>query len=684
MPDTHDLGPLIGKFEEFFDSQYREEIEKLAANYPTKRSLEVDYAKLEKFGDIEMADKLREEPDLVLEASEEAIAQMHLPKMPGTEFKPHVRFFNLPDTGLLIENIGAQNIDKLIAFEGLVTKRAEVRPRVKIALYVCKFCDAEYKVPVSKKGKEPAVCESCKRRSLAIDEEKSYFVDLQGIQVQEPLEKLRGGAPASHINLRVEDDLVNQIVPGDNITVSGILRIIPPAKGKGDTYSMYIDVVHMQKQKREFEEIELTREEEAQIRELAKDPKLYEKIIGSVAPALYGYNEVKEGIMLQLFGGTPNLVQPGGGPIRNDIHILLIGDPGVGKTRFLQYVKDIAPKGIYVGGKSVSGVGLTASVEKDNEFGDGGWVLKAGALVLASGGVGAVDEFDKIDEEDRAAMHEVMESQTVSIAKAGIVAQFKAKTSILAAANPEFGRFDQSKSLADQFQILPTLISRFDLIFPIKDVLDVAMDKKLAEFVLDSHRSAMLGTPPPVSSEVPIIQTELLRKYIAYARKNIKPVLSQDAANKLKVYYEEMRGMSRRGGPIPITPRQLEALIRMGQAAAKARLSPEVTVEDAERAIRLMDFVLRQTAYDAETGALDIDMLTGTQKSKVDKFNTVLGIINDIQRNADVVEVRAVLDAARQQGIDERVVTQLIDDLVTKGDFYKPKHGFIKTVKRFE
>ncbi|MFA6035473.1 MAG: minichromosome maintenance protein MCM, partial [Candidatus Micrarchaeia archaeon] len=335
---------------------------------------------------------------------------------------------------LLIEGIGAQNIDKLISFEGLVTKRAEVRPRVRIAMYVCKFCDAEYKVPVSKKGKEPAVCESCKRRSLAIDEEKSYFVDLQGIQAQEPLEKLRGGAPASHINLRVEDDLVNQIVPGDNITVCGILRIIPPAKGKGDTYSMYIDVVHMQKQKREFEEIELTKEEETQILELAKDPKLYEKIIGSVAPALYGYNEVKEGIMLQLFGGTPNLVLPGGGPIRNDIHILLIGDPGVGKTRFLQYVKDIAPKGIYVGGKSVSGVGLTASVEKDNEFGDGGWVLKAGALVLASGGVGAVDEFDKIDEEDRAAMHEVMESQTVSIAKAGIVAQFKAKTAILAAA----------------------------------------------------------------------------------------------------------------------------------------------------------------------------------------------------------------------------------------------------------
>lgn len=683
MAEIYDLGPIIKKFEEFFDSQYKPEIEKLAANYPTKRSLEVDYAKLSKY-DVELADELMKEPDHVIEAAEGALEQMPLPKMPGIEFKPHVRFANLPDRGILIEGIGAQYIDKLMTFEGLVTKRAEVRPRVKIALYVCKFCDAEYKVPVTKKGSEPAVCESCKRRSLAIDEARSYFVDLQGIQVQEPLEKLKGGAPASHMNLRVEDDLVNIVVPGDNITVTGILRIIPPAKGKGDTYSIYIDVVSMQKQKREFEEIELTKEEEDQITELARDPRLYEKIIGSVAPALYGYNEVKEGIMLQLFGGTPNLVMAGGGAIRNDIHILLIGDPGVGKTRFLQYVKDLAPKGIFVGGKSVSGVGLTASVEKDNEFGDGGWVLKAGALVLASGGIGAVDEFDKIDEEDRAAMHEVMESGTVSIAKAGIVAQFRAKTSILAAANPEFGRFDQSKSLADQFKILPTLISRFDLIFPIKDVMDQAKDQKLAEFVLESHRSAILGTTPPVSSEIPQIPTDVLRNYIAYARKKIKPVLSKQAATRIRLYYEEMRGMSKSGGPVPITPRQLEALIRLSQAAAKAHLRNEVTEADAERAVRLMDFVLRQTAYDAETGALDIDMLTGHQKSKVDKFNSILGIINDIHRNADMVEVKAVLEAAKSQGIEERVVTQLIDELVTKGEFYKPKHGFIKSVKRFE
>ncbi|VVC04353.1 Minichromosome maintenance protein MCM [Candidatus Burarchaeum australiense] len=683
MPE-YNLDDLIKKFEEFFDLKYRKEIERLAANYPAQKSLEVDYAELERF-DVELADELIEEPDQVIEASERALEAMPLPKIPGKAFEPHVRFFGLPDRGLLIEQLGAQYINKLITFDGLVTKRAEVRPRVRIALYVCKYCDAEYKIPVSKNFHEPSVCESCKRKGLTIDEDRSYFVNLQRADSQEPLEKLRGGEPASHIDIRLEDDLVNTIVPGDNVTITGVLRIIPPIKGKIG-YSMYVDTVHMKKQQREFEEMELTKQEEEEILALSKDPKLYEKVIGSIAPALYGYHEVKEGIALQLFGGTPDLTLSGGGKIRSDMHILLIGDPGVGKTRFLQYVQQIAPKSIFVGGKTLTGVGLTASAEKDTDmgFGEGGWVLKAGALVLASGGIASIDEFDKVSDEDKGALHEVMESQRVSIAKAGIVAQMKAKTAILAAANPEFGRFDQSKSVADQFKIIPTLISRFDLIFPIKDVLDPSQDKKLAEFVLDSHRSAVLGTPPPVSSDVPLIPTELLRKYIAYARKTIRPVLSQEASDRLRSYYEEMRSLGKRGGPVPITPRQLEGLIRMSQAVAKLRLSQEVTVADSERAIRLMEFVLRQTAFDMTTQTLDIDMITGQQKSKIDKFNTVIDLVADLQRNSDMVELKAVVDAAKAQGIDERVVLQLIDEKVTKGDYYKPKHGFIKIVKHYD
>ncbi|MDO8339810.1 MAG: minichromosome maintenance protein MCM [Candidatus Burarchaeum sp.] len=681
MPE-YNLDDLIKKFEEFFDLKCRKDVEKLAANYPAQKSLEIDYAELEKF-DVELADELIEKPDAVIEAAENALAQMPLPRMPGAEFEPHARFFNLPDRGLLIERMGAQHINKMLCFDGLITKRAEVRPRVRIALFVCKYCDAEYKVPVGKNSKEPSVCESCKRRGLAVDEDRSYFVNLQRADAQEPLEKLRGGEPASHMDVRLEDDLVNQVVPGDNVTLTGILRIIPPMKGKIG-YSMYIDVVHVKKQKREFEEIELTKEEETEIKKLAKDPKLYDKLIGSIAPALYGYDEVKEGIALQLFGGTPDLVLSGGGKIRSDMHILLIGDPGVGKTRFLQYVQQIAPKSIYVGGKTLTGVGLTASAEKDMEFGEGGWVLKAGALVLASGGIVSIDEFDKVSDDDKAALHEVMESQRVSIAKAGIVAQMRAKTAILAAANPEFGRFDQSKSVADQFKIIPTLLSRFDLIFPIKDILDPSEDKKLAGFVLDSHRSAAMGTEPPKSSDVPIISTELLRKYIAYARKTIRPVLSAEAADKLKGYYEEMRSLGKRGGPVPITPRQLEGLIRMSQAVAKMRLSMEVTVADSERAIRLMEFVLRQTAFDVTTQTLDIDMITGQQKSKIDKFNAIMDIVADLQKNGEMVEVKAVVDAAKAQSIDERVVVQLIDDKVTKGDYYKPKHGYIKIVKRFE
>jgi len=684
MMATYDLEPLIKKFDEFFDSKYKKEIEKLVANYPARKSLEVDYGELEKY-DVELADELMDKPDEVIEAAEKALRSMPLPKMrmPGKEFEPHVRFFGLAERGQLIENLGALHINKLMAFDGLITKRAEVRPRVRIALYTCKYCDAEYKVPVSKKSKEPVICESCRRRGLVIDEDKSYFVNLQRADAQEPLEKLRGGEPAAHVDVRMEDDLVNTIVPGDNVRVTGILRIIPPPKGKVG-YSTYIDVVHIKKQKREFEEIELTKEEEQKIKELSKDPRLYDKIIGSIAPSLYGYNEVKEGIALQLFGGTPDLVLPGGGKLRSDMHVLLIGDPGVGKTRFLQYVEEIAPKSIYVGGKTLTGVGLTASAEKDMEFGEGGWVLKAGALVLASGGIASIDEVDKIGEEDRSALHEVMESQKVSIAKAGIVAQMRAKTSILAAANPEFGRFDQSKSVADQFKIVPTLLSRFDLLFPIKDVLDSEQDKKLADFVLESHRSAVLGTAPPKSSDLPLIPAEFLRNYIAYARQNIKPVLSEPASAKLKAYYEEMRGMAKRGGPVPITPRQLEGLIRMSQAVAKIRLSNEVSVEDAERAIKLMEFVLRQTAFDVTTQTLDIDMITGQQKSKIDKFNTIIDIVAEMQKSSEMIEIKGVIDAAKGRGIDERTVMQLIDDKVTKGDYYKPKHGHIKTVKRYE
>ncbi|MBS3067411.1 minichromosome maintenance protein MCM, partial [Candidatus Micrarchaeota archaeon] len=475
MVNKIDLSPLIAAFSDFLTSIYKKQIDDLLAVYPTKRSLNLDYTDLEKF-DPELADKLIHEPDIVIESAEQAISEMHLTLPTGTgEFSPHIRFFNLPDSDILIEHIGSKNINALVSFKGVVTRRAETMHRVKVAFYRCQLCDTEFRVFVTKNFVEPKKCETCKKLALKRIDEESKFTDIQRAEVQELLERVRGGAPAAHIELLLEDDSVNTVSPGDNIEVVGIIRIRPPIKVRTKQeliYSRYLEVVHIKGLKRDFEEIEIDKEDERHILELSRNPNIEQLIVSSVAPGIYGHLEVKHALALQMFGGTKQMFggtkgkfMAGGMPMRDDIHILLIGDPGLAKSRFLQSVSELAPKSIYVSGKSVSSAGLTVTAEKD-ELGEGGWTLKAGALVLASGGSAQIDEFDKIEEEDRAALHEAMEGQHISVAKAGIDAKFKTKTAILAAANPKYGRFDQNKNLAEQFEIPPTLLSRFDLLFP--------------------------------------------------------------------------------------------------------------------------------------------------------------------------------------------------------------------------
>ena len=951
-----DSSSQISVFNEFFTTIYKSKIDELLLVYPTQKSMLVSYSDLEKF-DPDLADALVHTPDIIKGAAEDALKQLNQTIPSGGIFEPHVRFVEVPCDAMLIEQLSSKNINELVAFKAVVTKRAEIMNRVKMAVYKCELCDAELRLPVLKNFVPPKRCEECKKFALKQNEDESTYIDIQRAEVQELLEKIRGGAPAAHIELLLEDDCVNKIAPGDNVEVVGILRLRPPLKMKQKqelVYGRYIEVNSVRSMKRDFEEIEITKEDEHRIKELSKSPTISDIILKSIAPSIYGHNEVKMALALQLFGGTKGKTMKGGAPIRDDIHVLLIGDPGIAKctdggsqvmlsdgsvkkiseiveeamaanevhevgdgvyatsnhdilslgltgrtghdkatyfwklqapeylyeietgtgrkvtvtpkhplftasdgfiiskpvkelkvgefiatprqiqinaapqampkiikgrtnanrismpktldaefarllgyiagdgyvrrtssyeisltnsddelisdfahimgdlsvntkiryadektkcivafsvelgkileelgmvknsfgktvpqiilkspdeiakefikayfdceasvgkegitvvsasremldnvrlllmrfgilcqihetkgratnsknhkkatyhrmfilgenavkygreisftsnekrvkiakirkafntnidvvpslknvlrrtrlelgisqfhcgvprstyqhfergdrnpsydtlrkvvgafeksflsqmlffdsridnaaekisvlktvskshifwdkiktikrvkskerwvydlqvndthnfiangmfvhnSRFLQSVSEIAPKSIYVSGKTVSGAGLTVSAEKD-ELGEGGWTLKAGALVLASGGTAQVDEFDKIDEEDRAAMHEAMESQTISVAKAGIVAKFRTKTAILAAANPKYGRFDQTKNLSDQFDIPPTLLSRFDLIFPIVDVLDEEKDSKLADYIL--------------------------------------------------------------------------------------------------------------------------------------------------------------------------------------------------------
>ncbi len=689
-----EVAALAEQLEEFLNAYYSQKIAQLAEGYPSKRSLEVAYSDLEKFSP-QLADELLERPDVMLKHARQALAQMPVQVMPDVKFEPHVRVLGLPSSSeVRVESIGAAHIGKLIAVDCMVTKRTEIRPKVKIALMRCRRCDNIYKIPLEADTILPETCENCKQRALVQDEEESTFVDLQRAEAQEPLEQLRGGAPATRVELWIEDDLVNTFFPGQRVLVTGILRIKPPTPAKGKSvskfiYSKYIEVLHIQKVEKEFEEVDITQEDRRKITTLAKDPDVYAKITRSIAPSIYGHDEVKEALALQLFGGTPDKETVDGGRIRNDIHILLIGDPGAAKTRLLQYVCRLAPKSVYVGGKSVTGTGLTASAEKD-ELAEGGWTLKAGALVLASNGIAGVDEFDKIDDSERGAMHEVMESGTVSVAKAGIVARFNAKTSILAAANPKYGRFDPNMYPAQQFEIPPTLLSRFDLIFPIRDILDEERDKKTADHILLQH---MLGGKKTVEvpggrslKEIaPPLEMDLLRKYIAYARKHVHPILTDEANEKIKDFYVGLRKLGAQTGAVPITARYIEGLVRLGEASAKTRLSPRVEVMDADRAIKLIDFVMRSIMMDKSLGRLDSDIISmGKPKSYFDKQKTVLEIVRELEREFDMVAVERIVEEARKyHKIEEGECRRLIDDLRYKtSDLYEVKPGFVKVVRQ--
>ncbi|MBN1169834.1 minichromosome maintenance protein MCM [Candidatus Micrarchaeota archaeon] len=672
-----DLSAQITKFQEFFNTTYRQKIYDLLNRYPGQKSLYIDYASLEKL-DPELADALIKEPDIVIEAAKEAILQLDFKVPVGARFEPNIRFENLPAEEM-IQNIGSRNINEFVSFKCVVTKRAEIMHRVKVAVYKCDLCDNVSKYFVSKNFTQPKKCGSCGKISLKIMEDEGTYLDIQRAEVQELLERVKGGAPAAHIELLLEDDLVNKVAPGDNITITGILRLKPPMKMRQKQefiFSRYIEVNSVTSLRRDFEEIEITKEDEQQILELSKDPNITDIVIRSIAPSIYGHTEVKKAIALQLFGGTRGKEMKGGAPIRDDVHILLIGDPGIAKSRFLQSVSEIAPKSIYVSGKSVSGAGLTVAAERD-ELGDGGWTLKAGALVLASGGSAQVDEFDKIDEEDRASLHEAMETQTISVAKAGIVAKFRTKTAILAAANPKYGRFDQTKNLGDQFDVPPTLLSRFDLIFPIVDVLDEEKDAKLASHILATHRNE-------AEEETDIFGKELLRKYISYARRSVFPKLSMEASDKIKEFYVDLRRKSRDVGSVAITPRYLEGLVRLAEAHAKLRLSSDVDGEDADIAIALFNYVMSQIMTDKETGAFDVDVVaTGRSKSdreKLQRADTILEIIREHLRKNDTADVEEVISDAKSYGIDDATAKKIISEMLRKGVIYEKEYGHVRIV----
>ncbi len=632
----------------------------------------MDFDQLSKFSPT-ISEKLLESPEDITILLENALDETGLVK------NPRIRFLTLPPTASIkIKEIRAKHLDQFIAIEGIVRQASDVRPQVVNARFECPTCGAILSVlQIDRKFREPSRC-SCGRKGLFKLLSKE-MVDAQRLVIEESPDSLDGGEQPRRMSVFLKEDLVDpkmedRTTPGSKVRIIGVLKEVPVPLPQGSIstrFDLAVEANNAIPLEETFDDLEVTEEDEAKIKELASSPKVFERLVSSIAPSVYGFKEVKEAILLQLFSGIRKK-KSDGGKTRGDIHVLLVGDPGVAKSVTLKFVSGIAPKGRYVSGKAATAAGLTAAVVKDEFL--KGWSLEAGAMVLSNKGTICIDEIEKMDEQDRSTMHEAMEQQTVTISKANIQASLRAETSVLAAGNPKLGRFDPLIPIPQQINISPALLSRFDVIFILRDMPNKAQDEAIATHVLEEHQQQV---------ERDVVDPKVLRKYISFARKAFKPKLTDEAVAEIKDFYISLRNKSTSSTegvkPIPITARQLEAIVRLSEACAKVRLSNFVTIEDAKRAISLLKYSLMQVGFDQETQTFDIDRITtGIPSSQRGKIIAVRETISKLESSMGklipIEEIEKIVgDKLSKDDLDDA-----INQLSKSGYIFKPKPGYIQ------
>ncbi|WP_424359430.1 AAA family ATPase [Methanocella sp. MCL-LM] len=851
----------VARWKEFLTRYYKNQIQQLAVSDIKNKALVIEFPNITKF-DVRLAEELLNNPQLVLSHAEDALTLVDLPVK--TQVSAKVRVIKVPRK-TQVRELRSSDVNKLVSLEGTVRKITDVRPRILEAAFECARCKNVLYIPQEGSGKfiEPSYCQ-CNEEKKGVFRllyQESRFEDYQRIKIQESPENLKGGEQPQTLDINVSNDLAGVVTPGEFITVTGILRSAQRINKEGKTayFDIFLDGISVELEEQEFDEVEISLEDEEEILRMSKDPGIYQRVIGSIAPSIYGYDEVKEAVAHQLFSGVVKEL-PDGSRIRGDIHVLLVGDPGIAKSQILRYVVKLAPRGVYASGKSASSAGLTAAAVKD-EF-DGQWTLEAGALVLADKGIAAIDEMDKMKNEDRSSLHEGMEQQSyhplteilladgrkicisdlfdqaykragssiqginceivpcegvsvlstdmnhiseqrvdrisrhkapdhfikisysngkdilvtpehpvfiirdgiscipasavtigdpvpaprkaqvgseiellrvtcvetilndgkyraeyvydvtvepyhcfvsqgvilhnsISIAKAGILATLKCRCAILGAANPKLGRFDPYESIPDQINMPPSLMSRFDLIFILQDKPEEKRDTNIAGHILKSHYAGELhehrknNAASHVTEEMvktamstiqPVIDAKMFRKYVAYSKRKVFPIMTADAKEQIINFYLSLRKQGEGdNAPIAVTARQLEGLVRLAEASARMRLSDKVTADDVARTIRITMTSLKQVGMDTETGKLDIDVLqVGVAKSQRDRIKNLKHLLDELSKEYEgSVPVDVLIDRAVESGMPKDKVEKELKKLREIGEIFEPKSGHL-------
>ncbi|MFB5630373.1 MAG: minichromosome maintenance protein MCM [Nitrosopumilaceae archaeon] len=663
--------------------KYVEQIDQMMSK--NARFIVIDYNDLVSLPIIES--KFNDNPDEILAAFSRAIKEILQERFPqyAAKIKDEIRarIINYPVQRSL-RQINAEIINKMTSVSGMVVRSSEVKPLAKEITYKCSN-NHEFHITLEKGMTVPPLyrCGSdpkCSSKEFTIQPEKSRFIDFQIARLQELPEDLPPGQLPHYVDVTIKQDLVDNARPGDRIILSGIVRIeqesLIGARTTSGLYRLRIDGNNVEflggrgsKTSRKTEREEISPEEEKIIKSLAKNPGIYERLIDSFAPHIQGHTLIKEAILLLVVGSTQRLLQDGT-KIRGDINVFLVGDPGTAKSEMLKFCARIAPRGLYTSGRGSTAAGLTAAVVRDKS---GIMMLEAGAVVLGDQGLVCIDEFDKMKPEDRSALHEVMEQQSASIAKGGIVATLNARTSILAAANPMYGKYDPFKNITENVNLPIPLLTRFDLIFVVRDIPSKEKDSRIAKHIINLHT-------PTGNDTRSLIDSDILTKYLGYS-KRINPVLTKEAEEKILEYYMKMRNVESEE-MITVTPRQLEGLIRLATARARLLMKDQVEEEDAERAIFLIESMLRDAGVDVNTGKVDLGVLQGRAHSEVSKMQLFMDVLKSLEgENKTAVEEKLFITELVKSGkFTEEDARNYIRRMLREASIYESRPGHYNRV----